>query len=129
MTGRAIPVRILMAVAAVAAVTGCGSSGSDDGDESASCDYRVVYEGHTYGDVANVRFEVGEKLGTVTLPACDDTNEGPKESPTTSTAYAVRGLDPDIALAVGETPSEAIFVAVNPDNDLPTEVKKLIDGD
>lgn len=110
-------------------MAGCGSSGSEEGEGSASCAYEVVYEGRTYGDVANVRFEVGQKLGTATLPACDDTNDGAEESPTESTAYAVKGLDPEIALAVGETPGEAIFVAINPGKSLPPEVEKLIDGD
>lgn len=121
-----IPVRLLLAVAAIAAVTGCGSSSSDDGEESASCAYRVEYEGRTYGDVANVKFQVGEKLGTATIPACDDTNDGDEESATASTAYAVKGLDPEIALAVGDTPSDVTFVAVNPGKTLPPEVERLI---
>lgn len=127
MTDRGIPVRILLAVAATAAMAGCGSSGSDDGEGSASCAYRVEYEGRTYGDVANVKFQVGEKVGSATIPACDDTNDGGKESATASTAYAVKGLDPDIALAVGDRPDDVTFVAVNPGKTLPPEVARLID--
>ncbi|MGW0548097.1 DUF6281 family protein [Streptomyces altiplanensis] len=119
---------MLLVATAVASAVGCTSSSG--GDDSASCAYRVTYEDRTYGDVANADFRIGKKVGTVSSAPCDDTgskNQG-EEPATESTAYAVEGLDTDIAIAVGDTPSEAVLFAVDSGEDLPAEVKKLIDG-
>ncbi|MBT2401990.1 hypothetical protein J7E89_40385 [Streptomyces sp. ISL-100] len=121
---------LLVAVAAGASTIGCTSSSGGGGDDSASCAYRVTYEDRTYGDVANVDFKIGKKLGAVSSAPCDDTggqSEG-AEPATESTAYAVAGLDTDIAIAVGDTPGEAVLFAVDSAKGLPTEVEKLIDG-
>ncbi|MBT2488026.1 hypothetical protein J7E96_05655 [Streptomyces sp. ISL-96] len=127
--GRGGSVRMLLvAVAATASAVSCTSSSG--GDDSASCAHRVTYEDRTYGDVANVNFEIGEKVGTVSSAPCDDTggqNEG-EETATESSAYAIEGLDTDIAIAVGDTPGEAVFFAVDSGKGLPAEVEKLIDG-
>ncbi|MFG3013023.1 DUF6281 family protein [Streptomyces cinerochromogenes] len=120
-------VRVLLMAAMVASAAAC-TSGSDTSDETASCAYQVTYKGRTYRDVANVDFTVGDKLGTATKPPCDDTG-GQDEDPepaTTRTAYAVNGISPEVAIAVGSTPDDAMFVAVYSDNKLPPEVRKLI---
>ncbi|MBT2507703.1 hypothetical protein J7I98_17810 [Streptomyces sp. ISL-98] len=128
--GRGRSVRMLLVTAAaVALAVGCTSPGGGSGN-SASCAYRVTYEDRTYQDVANVDFTIGETLGAVSSAPCDDTpgqNEG-AESAAASTAYAVEGLDTDIAIAVGDTPGEAVFFAVDSGKKLPAEVRKLIDG-
>ncbi|MFG2126803.1 DUF6281 family protein [Streptomyces sp. NPDC048751] len=127
-TGRRRAVRMVLAGAVVASAAACAVL--DGGGESAgSCAYRMIYEGRTYGDVANVDYEIGEKLGTVTSPPCDDTpNDDDGASVQSSTAYAVRGLDPSVAIAVGNTPDDTLFLVADSGRTLPPEVRELIDG-
>ncbi|MFD9093386.1 DUF6281 family protein [Streptomyces collinus] len=115
--------------AVVASAAGC-TSGSSTSDETASCAYQVTYKGRTYRDVANVEFAVGGRLGTATNPPCDDTGgqDEDQEPAMTKTAYAVNGISPEVAIAVGNTPDDATFVAVYSGNKLPPEVKSLING-
>jgi hypothetical protein len=111
-----------------AAACTAGSSSSDEG--AASCVYQVEYQGRTYQDVANVEFTVGAKLGDATQPPCIDTGgqDEAEEPGTTETAYEVDGISPKVAIAVGDTPDDAKFVAAYSGTELPPEVKKLIDG-
>ncbi|MFJ3796300.1 DUF6281 family protein [Streptomyces sp. NPDC090088] len=44
------------------------------------------------------------------------------------TAYAVTGVSPEVAIAVGDTPGDTTFVAVCSGNELPPEVKKSVKG-
>ncbi|WP_406326665.1 DUF6281 family protein [Streptomyces sp. NBC_00203] len=121
---------MLLAAATIAVSVACTSS-SEGGESASSCVFLIKYENRTYSDVANVDFTVGDKLGGATRPPCDDTPNDDGDGRTTAastTAYAVEGLDPGIAIAVGDTPDEAVFVAVDSDKGLPPEVKKLIDG-
>ncbi|WP_037683048.1 DUF6281 family protein [Streptomyces griseus] len=120
---------VLLAVAAVmVSVAAC--TALDGGGESAgSCAFLRDYKGRTYGHVANVDYESGERLGTVTSPPCDDTpNDDDDAFVSSSTAYAVKGLDPSVAIAVGDTPDETLFLVVGSGRTLPPEVRKLIDG-
>jgi hypothetical protein len=114
----------------VASAAACTAGSSSDGEESASCVYQVLYQDRPYRDVANVEFTVGEKLGDATKPPCDDTGGADEaaESGTTETAYEVDGISPEVAIAVGDTPDEAVLVAAYSGSELPSEVKKLIDG-
>lgn len=123
--GRRFAGTLLAASMASAACTS-GSSGADEG--SASCAYQILYEGRTYQDVADVEFTVGRQLGDAILPACDDTGgqDEVEESGTTLTAYEVDGISAKVALAVGDTPEDAVFVAVRSGTRLPPEVRKLI---
>ncbi|MEU2875692.1 DUF6281 family protein [Streptomyces sp. NPDC007070] len=124
--------RSMALVAATAvSVVGCASgSGSDDGGGSASCVFQIRYQGRTYQDVAHVEFTVGKKLGAAVKPPCDDTGgqDDSGEAATTQTAYEVDGVAPEMAIAVGDTPGEAKFVASYSGSELPPEVKKLIHG-
>jgi hypothetical protein len=121
-----------LALAAVIAVSAaaCTTGSSSSGDGADSCVYQVRYQDRTYRDVANVEFTVGEKLGNATKPPCNDTGEqeGAEEPGTTETAYAVDGISPKVAIAVGDTPDEVIFVAAYSGTELPPEVEKLIGG-
>ncbi|MFF0007541.1 DUF6281 family protein [Streptomyces tibetensis] len=117
----------LLTAAAAASVSACEPE-EDSGEAAASCVYVVTYEGRTYRDVANVEFTVGNELGTAIQPPCDDTggrNKG-EEPSTTETAYAVDGLPPTVAIAVGDAPDDVKFLAIDSGNGLPPEVKKLI---
>ncbi|GGX31407.1 DUF6281 family protein [Streptomyces chryseus] len=115
LAGRGGAVPTLPVAAALLLAVGCTSS-SGGGSASASCAYRVTYEGRTYGQVANASFEVGERLGTVSFLPCDDTGRRAESEKTTveSTAYAVEGLDAKVAIAVGDTPDDVVFAAVDP---------------
>ncbi|MFE6625186.1 DUF6281 family protein [Streptomyces sp. NPDC057740] len=126
--GRFVGLPLAAAIVVSAAACTAGSSSSDEG--AASCIYQVEYQGRTYQDVANVEFTVGAKLGDATQPPCDDTGgqDETEESGTTETAYEVDGISPKVAIAVGDTPGDAQFVAVYSGTELPPEVKKLIAG-
>ncbi|WP_128433345.1 DUF6281 family protein [Streptomyces cyaneus] len=106
--------RLIMTSLLLAAAVGCAESGGTGGSPAASCAYLVTYDGRTYLDVANVDFTVGEKLGTATIPACDDTpNDAGNTVPEGRiTAYEVEGTDPAVAIAVGDTPAEATLMKV-----------------
>ncbi|MGI5377797.1 DUF6281 family protein [Streptomyces sp. CA-251387] len=106
--------RLIMAALLLTAAVGCAESGGAGGAAEASCAHLVTYDSRTYLGVANVDFTVGEKLGTATIPACDDTPNDPGDSRPQGevTAYAVEGFDPDVAIAVGDTPAEATLMKV-----------------
>ncbi|MFD9466572.1 DUF6281 family protein [Streptomyces sp. NPDC060027] len=123
------PVGMLLAAAVLAVSVACTPS-SDDGTSASSCVFLVDYQNHEYSDVANVDFTVGDKLGPATLPSCNDTpdDDDDAQPPSPTTAYAVKGVDPSIAIAVGDTPSDTRLVAVHSGNKIPPEVKELIRG-
>ncbi|MFC8826326.1 DUF6281 family protein [Streptomyces sp. NPDC057137] len=122
---------VLLAATMVVSATACtADSDGDGGEQAGSCALQFTYEGRTYRDVANVDFAIADKLGTATKPPCDDTGgqDEAEGAGTTETAYKVNGISPTVAIAVGETPEEAIFVASYSGSKLPPEVQKLIDG-
>ncbi|WP_369250276.1 DUF6281 family protein [Streptomyces sp. R41] len=122
--GRSMALAAAVLVSAVA----CGAD-SSGGDEAGSCAYLILYQERTYRDVANVEFTVGDKLGDATKPPCNDSGpDDAKESATTETACKVEGISPKVAIAVGDAPGEAKFVAAYSGTELPPEVKKLLDG-
>jgi Family of unknown function (DUF6281) len=110
-----------LSVAAVLVVggTGCTTQGESDGGlqaggaAEASCAYLVKYEGRSYTDVSGKEFTPGKSLGTGLLPWCDDSGGADgTEKPEEVTVYEVEGIDPKAAVAAGETPGEAVLVAV-----------------
>ncbi|MBC2907367.1 DUF6281 family protein [Streptomyces cupreus] len=123
-----------MRSARLAAVTvvvlGVGGCGTVDGGETpgaaASCAYVIDYDNRRYSDVGNVDYERGEKLGTATQPPCDDTpNDGGEGSPERRVpAYAIEGVDPEVAIAVADAPDDVVFV-VDRGDELPPEIEKL----
>lgn len=106
--------RLIMTSLLLAAAVGCTESGDAGGAAEASCAYLVTYDSRTYLDVANVDFTVGEKLGAATTLSCDDTPNSPGDTVPERriTAYAVEGMDPAVAIAVGDTPAEATLMKV-----------------
>ncbi|WP_457458469.1 DUF6281 family protein [Streptomyces sp. TE5632] len=117
-------------VAAVTVVVSAACASSSGGESEASCEYRVEYDKRMYSDVSNAEFKIGEKLGPAVFPPCDDSSDdgGGQASPDSTVAYAIEGVDPDIAIAVDDAPDDVLFVAVDSEKDLPSEVKKLIKG-
>ncbi|MDT9699368.1 DUF6281 family protein [Streptomyces sp. P17] len=127
---RSVVVLAGMTVVALGAV-GCtasdGGGEPESGGAAASCAYVIDYDGRSYTDVANIDYKRGEELGTATQPPCDDTpGDGDDGSPVQeTTAYRIEGLDPDVAIAVGDAPDDLIFVATRPNGELPPEVERL----
>ncbi|MFJ3666003.1 DUF6281 family protein [Streptomyces sp. NPDC090106] len=90
------------------AATGC-----TENTGSASCAGLVTYDGRDYlPSGEEIGLTVGEKLGSATVEACDDTPGDPGDAlPKSRTgAYAVEGADPARVIAVGDTPSEAVLM-------------------
>ncbi|MER6677582.1 DUF6281 family protein [Streptomyces sp. NPDC000983] len=115
--------------AVVWGATGCQASadGPDAGEGAASCAYVVDYDGRRYTDTANIDYERGAELGTATQPPCDDTpGDGDDGGPAhRTTAYRVEGVDPEVAITVGDAPDGVLLVAARPDGELPPEVARL----
>ncbi|MEU5886540.1 DUF6281 family protein [Streptomyces sp. NPDC047461] len=101
---------LLVAAAVLLAATGCA-----DGEAAASCSGLVTYDGRGYLPTAESGFTVGERLGTATVEACDDTGDGvDNASPGSRTgAYVVRGVDPAEAIAVGDGAAGTELVRVH----------------
>ncbi|MFI6704228.1 DUF6281 family protein [Streptomyces sp. NPDC050509] len=120
---------MLLATTMVVSAAAC-TADSSSGEGGESCALQFTYQGRTYRDVANVDFTVADKLGAATKPPCDDTGgqDEAEEAGTTETAYKVNGISAKVAIAVGDTPEEAVFVASYSGSKLPPEVQKLIDG-
>ncbi|MFF5104495.1 DUF6281 family protein [Streptomyces sp. NPDC000134] len=117
----------MMTVPAAACTSGSISGG---GERASACAYRVVFQDRTYQDVANVEFTAGDELGPATVPPCDDTGgqDEAEESEEATTAYAVDGISPEVAVAVGDSPDDVVFVAAYSGDELPPEVQDLVDG-
>jgi len=110
-TGR----RVLVTATLVASALGCWVLDDGGGSSAASCAHEVTYEGRIYLGVGNVDFTVGDRLGTATIPECDDTPNDPGVSVPRgrTTAYAVEGMDRAEAIGVGDTPAEAYLMKVD----------------
>lgn len=129
--GRRAPVGMLLAAATLAVSVACTSSSDSDGGESASsCAYVVDYQTHRYSGTEARGFTIGDKLGAAALPPCDDTPSDGSDgqtAPTSTTAYAIEGVDPSVAITLEQASDDVIFINVDSDMKLP-EIRKLIDG-
>ncbi|WP_309098072.1 DUF6281 family protein [Streptomyces sp.] len=106
--------------------TGCAPSSPDDGAQpEASCAYVVEYDGRTYLGGTETSVPLGRPLGPATVPACDDTpGDGDGEGPVLTTAFAVRGVDPAVAVAVAEGTDAHRLVVASHVEDLPPGLRK-----
>ncbi|CAM5258890.1 hypothetical protein STENM327S_07103 [Streptomyces tendae] len=116
----------------VAALTTACTTQGGGGEAEGSCAIAALYGGRTYTQVANVDFTVGEALGTATFPPCDDTPGHADDAagdhaagPEPTTAYAVDGLNPRIAIAMRYTSDEVMLLAAQPGGSMPPEVEAL----
>ncbi|MEU9523344.1 DUF6281 family protein [Streptomyces sp. NPDC048224] len=126
---RQLPWYSTMVVIAAALTTACTAQGGG-GEAEGSCAITALYEGRTYTQVANVKFTLGEELGPVEVPPCDDTpahNDNAVQSEPT-TAYVVDGLNSRVAIAMRYASDEVMLLAVQPGGSLPPEVKDLVQG-
>ncbi|WP_052424504.1 DUF6281 family protein [Streptomyces fulvoviolaceus] len=91
-----------------------GGGCTSDGEASASCSGVVTYENRDHPPTDKAGFTVGERLGTATIVACDDSPEDGEGRPEGKTsAYAVEGADPAEAIAVGDTPHAARLIEMH----------------
>jgi len=106
-TARQACLGLLATAALLVSVVGCAGEGASE----SSCAYLVTYQGRDHLGTEEGEFTVGEKLGTGTVPACDDTpGDGEAGAPErTTTVYAVEGKDPADLIAVGDGPAGAIL--------------------
>lgn len=105
-------VRLVMTVAMLMAAFGCASE--PDGETAPSCAGVVAFGGRDYLPTGKADFTVGDRLGTATVVECDDT-PGDQEVAVpqdTTGAYAIDGVDPAEAVAVGDSPGEAVRMGV-----------------
>ncbi|MGX5182730.1 DUF6281 family protein [Streptomyces avermitilis] len=126
--GRTGSVWMLSAAFLVTMSVACTSS--DGGASASSCAYLVEYQNRTYAGSEARDFTLGDKLGAATLPPCDDTpndDSDGRTTPTPTTAYAIKGVDPGIAIALEQSSDDVIFINVDSDWTLP-ELKKMIHG-
>jgi hypothetical protein len=123
---------LLLAATLASLSVGCTSVSSPDDDidgarPAPSCAYVIEYDGRTYLGREETHVPVGKSLGAATRPACDDTpgdgDEG--EGPALMTAFAVRGVDPAVAVAVAEDPGEYRLVVADTVKELPPELRKV----
>ena len=99
---------------------GCASSSEQ------SCAYVVVYGGQAYHYVDATDVQVGEELGTGTLPGCDDGQLVPS-APLQDPVARVVGLDPADAIAVVRASGPAdLLVRSSQDGDLPEAVDEYL---
>ncbi|MBX9362903.1 DUF6281 family protein [Streptomyces sp. WAC04114] len=123
---------LLLAAALASLSVGCSSVSSPDDDTDGarpapSCAYVVEYDGRTYLGRSETYVPVGKSLGAATRPACDDTpgDGDEEEGPALMTAFAVRGVDPSVAVAVAEDPGEYRLVVADSVKELPPELRKV----
>ncbi|WP_133888029.1 DUF6281 family protein [Streptomyces sp. BK208] len=116
-------------VIAAALTTACTAQGGG-GEAGGSCAIAALYEGRTYTQVDDVHFTVGEALGPVEVPPCDDTpghdDEAVRAEP--AAAFVVDGLNPRTAIAMRYAADEVLLLAVQPGGSLPPEVEALTRG-
>ncbi|WP_320780066.1 DUF6281 family protein [Streptomyces sp. CRN 30] len=125
------PVRAVLPTAVMVVMSvGCTSMTSPGGESI--CAYVIEYEDRMYSDVPNADFTVGDRIGTATHPPCDDTpgDGSAGTEPTTTTAYAIEGVDAGTAITVDDAPAGTLLVAITadtgPGGELPPEVERLL---
>lgn len=134
---RSVSVRAALAAAALTMSTSCAGAGTTQGGAGSSCAALLEYEGHTYlghglhpddeDDSDGVR--AGGRLGTGTIPGCDDTpDEGDRKATSEPvTVYAIEGVDPVYAVTVDHPAGGTLYIEQASKKTLP-ELRKLIEA-
>lgn len=103
------PRRVLAALVGLVVVglVGCTNSASPP-HGSATCAFSVSFHNSGYvGTYPPVPFEIAERIGTATIPPCNDTGQDYEGPVDTLAAYRVVGLAPSDAIAVRYGPDDA----------------------
>ncbi|MFJ8083326.1 DUF6281 family protein [Streptomyces sp. NPDC096205] len=122
-------VRGAVGVAVVTVLAGCTVGGGDGGEGAASCAYIALYDGRRYFGYGAGDFELGERLGTAVLPSCDDTGGYPDDPGVPERrvpAYAIKGIDPTVAITTGTDSPDTVLVADGAGETLPPEVREVV---
>ncbi|MGX2997634.1 DUF6281 family protein [Streptomyces sp. JNUCC 64] len=129
----------LLVAGALLSLTACGDEVDDlavtgTGEVAAACVFQAEYRGRTYQDAGlddrtgKARPAIGRKLGDAVLPPCHDTGRDNGEEATVENAYAIEGVRPEDAIAVGTGPDDAVLVTTARNGGLPPALRKLLDG-
>ncbi|OEJ29899.1 hypothetical protein AS594_33585 [Streptomyces agglomeratus] len=119
---------MLVAAAITTLSVGCASSSGGGGESASTCAFMVEYDKRRY-IADNTDISVGDELGAASRPPCDDTpndNSDGKTTASSTTAYTVEGVDPALAIAVGDSPDDVRLVVIDSGKELPPEIKKMI---
>ncbi|MFD5942973.1 DUF6281 family protein [Streptomyces griseus] len=134
---RSVSSRATLAAAALFITASCAGAGTTQGGSGSSCAALLDYEGRTYlghglhpddeGDGDGVR--AGRRLGTGSVPGCDDTpNEGDQQATSKSvTVYAIEGVDPVHAVTLDYPTGGTLYIEQASKKTLP-ELRKLIEA-
>ncbi|WP_215448036.1 DUF6281 family protein [Streptomyces sp. ATCC 21386] len=111
-------VRIALAALAMAPLTvGCAALDTG-GTSSALCVFAVDYDDRQYVEAGKVAYTLGAEVGTARDSVCEDQGGGEEdrvaaEDLAVYTAYAIKGVDTEDAIAVRESPGSEVRVLVN----------------
>ncbi|MDX3309217.1 DUF6281 family protein [Streptomyces sp. NPDC054884] len=113
---------------------GCDDSGAATKSETpqvaGACAVQVEFAGRVYTGITVDRdVKAGHRVGKAVHVACADTpgddNDGLVPQPE-SRAYAIPGVDPGTAVAVGDSADTMQIYVAEPGKPLPAEIQKLI---
>lgn len=117
---------VLLAVAIYAAVGACGASTT--GSSEGSCAKAFDFQNETYVLSEVTDYARLEVIGDATEHPChDNSGEADAPNPIRYTVFAVRGADPDIAIAIETDAERTDLYAVNGEP-LPADVKAAIEA-
>ncbi|MDX3546222.1 DUF6281 family protein [Streptomyces europaeiscabiei] len=107
----------LTALAMTPLAVGCAAL-ETGGTSSASCVFAVDYDDRVYIDAGKVDHTLGAEVGTARDSVCDDTGGDEEdqvavEDLTAYTAYAIKGIDTEDAIAVRESPGDEVRVLIH----------------
>ncbi|MDX3521376.1 DUF6281 family protein [Streptomyces scabiei] len=88
------------------------------GTSSASCVFAVDYDDRTYVDAGKVRYTLGAEVGTARDSVCEDQGGGEEDRAAPGdladhTAYAIKGVDTEDAIAVRDSPGGKVRVVIH----------------
>jgi hypothetical protein len=110
-------VRIALTVLALTPLAvGCGAL-ETGGTSSPSCVFAVDYDDRSYVDAGKVRYTLGAEVGTARDSVCEDQGGGEEDRVAPGdlgdyTAYALKGIDTEDAIAVRDSPGGEVRVVV-----------------
>ncbi|MFF9772632.1 DUF6281 family protein [Streptomyces sp. NPDC013978] len=117
MSGSRVRIALAAALAMAPLTVGCAALDTG-GTSSASCVFAVDYGDRQYVEAGDVDIVLGAKVGTARDSVCDDQGGGEEDQVSVEdlgvyTAYAVKGVDTEDAIAVRESPGAEVRVLVN----------------
>ncbi|MFE7761862.1 DUF6281 family protein [Streptomyces sp. NPDC057438] len=115
-------VRIALTVLALTPLAvGCAAL-ETGGTSAASCVFAVDYDDRSYVDAGKVRHTLGAEVGTARDSVCEDRGGGEEDRAAAGelgdyTAYAIKGVDTEDAIAVRDSPGGEVRVVIHTTGD------------